>query len=430
MQFMSRTNLARVLICVLPVLACTSETEDPVSFTQSAVMSKTADPTNYYNFAVAINVGADDKNSAFKCSGTLIAPNLVLTAKHCVTNSTDLTVRCDQSQLSGDIPPEQIQITVRTRNDTFGQGWYTAKEYIEPTWTGVCGADLVLIVLNKNVPSSESTPAAPLLIPPATIYTGKVTVVGYGETEALREGFLPDYGIRRVFDKALIKCTAEAPTLECEKDNGVNLTKKEFMTYEGACSGDSGAGAINSENFALGKIEVMGVYSRGKTAGFRCTDNIFIRTDAWGDFIAAGAKYAATLGKYEPPAWSNFQTAAGTVPRGSLNNKAIGELGADCQKDAECGSGVCQTRNNGRTRECSKPCSATDVCPTDFKCLGATGSTNTFCFYEKAAVVEETGCCTSTVGKPISSSNAIFVSCIGALALAVRRRERSKSRVK
>src|SRR5215213_6156078 len=54
------------------------------------------------------------------CSGVLIGPNVVLTARHCVSKSETDTVVCDEEghslagQLTGDLPPADIAVYVGT----------------------------------------------------------------------------------------------------------------------------------------------------------------------------------------------------------------------------------------------------------------------------------------------------------------------------
>src|SRR5450755_173304 len=73
---------------------------------------------------VAIATRHPEDGSMTLCSGALVAPNLVLTARHCVSDALTQTPACDAQGLShngehlaGDADPRSISIYVGTHID-------------------------------------------------------------------------------------------------------------------------------------------------------------------------------------------------------------------------------------------------------------------------------------------------------------------------
>jgi hypothetical protein len=214
------------------------------------------------------------------CTGTLIAPNLVLTARHCVVPVERQEVDCSSSTFADPYLPEAVWVSPAT--SVRGADLFPVREVAVPDDDGaLCGADIALLILDGQF-SDLVEPIAPRLEEPAE-QGESFTAVGFGT--ALEQG---QAGIRRSRSNIQVLCGAD----EC----GVPevLTNTEFLGEEGACEGDSGGPALDIDG------QVLGVASR---TGQDCTWAIYSAVSPWGEWIVDVATRAESLGDYATPGW-------------------------------------------------------------------------------------------------------------------------------
>jgi len=195
------------------------------------------------------------------CSGTLIAPNLVATALHCITDSYAGQFTCnpdgtlsEDSQNAGEgrmgdmLDPAGI--SVRVGPDSRGNE--PAAWGVESFGTGsaqICRNDIAFVLLDRDV----DAPITPVRLDYGVRTGDRVRVLGYGAREDGRDG--------QRYVRTGVRVVDVGPA--SDNATSVSAAPKTFVVTEGACQGDSGGPAISEETGAL-----VGVYSL--SAGSTC----------------------------------------------------------------------------------------------------------------------------------------------------------------
>lgn len=322
-----------VVVALVLLAACTSVEPQPIGASQAAIIRGTRE-TGLPSVVLVARTGLTTGSGGL-CTGTVIGPYAVLTAKHCVFSESG----------SGYIAVPTAEFLVIVGSDlddrasivdTFGvvEMRTTAGSAIDADIEN--GDDLAVLLLTRNV----GTPAYEI----ATAVPGSgddVNVVGYGRTIT----GAPDPADSGTKYRATMRVSR----------SGSRLIETSGPAW--TCQGDSGGPLFD------GSMRVAGVTSFN--LGATCTNSY--------SYFTAVPRHAALIGSaldYAPPCTPSTETCNGfdddcngVVDEGCL------ELGDPCAGDGECGNGLCRVLDGSRicTRDCD-PRMAIPRCPFDFYC--------------------------------------------------------------
>lgn len=250
---------------------------------------------------VALKVGSEGEFEL--CSGALVAPNVVLTARHCVAKAITTTVSCDENgestngrHVSGNLKPSEVAIYTGASPKFSSEPNAMAKQIIAPDGDTLCDADIALIILDTSIEDVE--PLAVRIDSSVAVVDGEtVRSVGYGQNDKkmplgtrLRKDGVPVLAMGSGISESL---TA--------------LGTHEFEVGKSICEGDSGGPALSEETGA-----VIGVVSRGGN----CNDDfghIYTATAGFKSLFDRAFKAAGTAPIVETGMPVGAQTKANPV---------------------------------------------------------------------------------------------------------------------
>ncbi|MGA7120521.1 MAG: trypsin-like serine protease [Polyangiaceae bacterium] len=292
-----------------------SNGEDRVAASSSSIQDGVADTTHAFAVGIA-QLSQLGENQVVFCSGALLAPNLVATARHCVVQLASPQIDCSSSTFGSEVPASDVRVTTDAQI-TPASNFVQVQEIVQPSGTDqnrVCGNDIALLILDRNIDLPQYV--APTIEPPMSdpSYSASITAIGYG-VDTPTDDAGSTAGIRRIVENVQLQCVPGDSAFDncLSGGNESVFTTSEFESgVASTCEGDSGSSAFDQGSFDAGKWVSFGVLSRGGVSpdGKTCTDPVYERFDAWGQFLIDGVKRAASIGGYGPPAWASEQPVA------------------------------------------------------------------------------------------------------------------------
>lgn len=398
--------LAGAWVAVAPACGPYTSSGDPgeraLATRASPVFNGVADDKASYSNVVGISI--DEERI---CSGSLISPTLVLTARHCVSKNSLDDVKCGEGALGPSLGAGRLRVTTSVDTTKADTTWLPVSEvWLATGGDDVCGNDIVLLLLSAPVEGVKP------LEPYVSQNVGQdqlFTAIGYGG-DNIDGG---NIGVRRAGFDFQVTCV----TGGCNFDDIIrNNEWRGGPPGKYVCRGDSGGPALLGTNYVGGVLSRL-LYLDG---GEACGTPVYTSTYAWAGFLQTRAVRAALLGHYRLPDWARGGGGLPTEMR----------FGNTCQSNIDCTSdGTCVF--DGDRGYCSYDCDDKTPCPAGgYQCdadvglcvvqastpseLSCFGDTN-LCAEAQIAQQSKDGC---SLGHPPGERGGGQALLIGLLALA------------
>ena len=270
------------------------------------------------------------------CTGTLVAPNLVLTARHCVA---EIDENSECGTFGADFAPSSIAVLTGVHPDLEDQDAAVAfgKKLFHEASDDGCSTDIAFILLDQPVPNAR---IAQVRLTAATVGEAARTI-GYGE-DGKRGGNLTDGRFER--DGLTVDGVGEQSvvyTTEGGRSIDVDLASGEIMTGESTCFGDSGGPLFDATG------AVIAVTSRGIDGSCIDRPSIYsaVATHVTLVETAFAAAGAALPDAEAPDAGGSSSSSSSSSSSGALEEEPIeadaggssGEVLRDASNDSDGG---------------------------------------------------------------------------------------------
>ena len=256
------------------------------------------------------------------CSGTLVAPRLVITARHCVSPYVDGKYQCTvDGSYSNSVP--------RTPRDAGAVGLPYPAEMIQVTWgqfpfdkepaigekiytvstDTICRNDIAIVRLDRDLP----VPIRPMRLKDPTYPGELVTVVGYGRTDTNVAGRHERHNVE-------ILDLGKSPIYP----EGNGSFDRTLRLGQAGCPGDSGGPTIADSGAILGVFSIIQNECTSDGA-----ETYYTQLAPYRDFIEAAFEDSGFDVTYEKPTSNGSGGGAGASgdSDGSGGSKATGGSG-------------------------------------------------------------------------------------------------------
>ena len=284
------------------------------------------------------------------CSGTLLAPNLVATARHCVEETSESSYACGANgepmgangggMVIGEREPIKVKVFAGNENHLIDQiPDARGAQILTDNSNTLCSHDIAIVVLDRAIDYVRQ----PLQLEPPE--RGEmVTAVGWGNPNPgvvmwqLGRTYLTNLPVIDV------GATVADPSLE-----GIGIVPRTFYTGPAICFGDSGATAYNDQLSIIG----VGVRTVAAPGGI---STICSNPTARSQYMQLGP-FADLIEEAHDVAGQDIWLEG----EPTLASVAVGNA---CSADKFCSSDACVLDADGDSGVCATVCSA------DIECAG------------------------------------------------------------
>src|SRR5579864_1928834 len=174
-------GIAGGLITIAVATGCANDAPERVGSSASAIQAGTPDAVHSFVVGIA-QLSRLAEHQVVLCSGLLLAPNLVATARHCVVEAPT-QIDCTASTFGDAVQAADLLVTADpTLKPT--SDFSRVTEIIQPSGSDqkmVCGNDVALLVLAESIMLPSYV--VPSIDPPMSdhsTYSKTVAAIGYG----------------------------------------------------------------------------------------------------------------------------------------------------------------------------------------------------------------------------------------------------------
>jgi MYXO-CTERM domain-containing protein len=246
-----------------------------------------------------------------QCSGVVIAQNLVLTARHCVSALKMADSLCDGTTF---YPKQSLTVEIVDMSSALSS-FAVPAELVSVPGEGdeLCGHDLALLRVPTLAPALRkwSVPVFEPRFDRNVKHAESYRAVGLGAYNADGSGV----GTRRERDGLKVDCSGKG----CRSEG---VGDYEWRGSDAICSGDSGGPAIDDEG------RIIGVVSRSNSSD--CSRPIYASIFAWRGWLRERALEASAIDDVAPPGWATSSLAAEGIAAESEAYSDEDTLGGGC----------------------------------------------------------------------------------------------------